>query len=262
MTEILEINKNNTIFKVYNFRSGDFWKKFQDSKWENEFFSNFDKIKDKNVKTFVDIGASDGPLTLYCASKVLQTVSIEPSNMVFDKLMKNVSLNDFKNINILHAAVGTENKKTKFISGEEFSDIMFLDEQEGGYDINMLELSKIIKEFNVKKFILKIDIEGYEFNLLSNQNFFKIIEKNTPELFLGVHIGFSSIFRYKKAKYRFLQKFYNLSKTFQEYKTLLKLFRLYKYIYVDGKKLNKLFFLSKKYYRKNFDIFLTNEIHL
>ena len=258
MNEVLKINKNNTTFKVYNFKGDIFWNKYQNNEWENDFFLYFDKIKDKKIKTFIDVGASDGPITFYCASKVLQIISIEPSEIIFNHLKKNLLLNNFNNINILQAAIGTENKKTKFINGEEFSDIMFVTEK-GGYYINMFKLSEIIKKYKINKFILKIDIEGYEFNLLNDQNFFNILKKNLPDLFIGVHIGSSSIFKYKKAKYNFLQKFYNLSKTFQEYKTLLKLFDLYKYIYIDGKRLSKLFFLSRKYYRKNFDILLTNE---
>lgn len=258
MIDYLEINKNNIKFKVVNKKDNVFWKNYQNNEWESDFFKLFDRIPDKNIKSFIDIGAAEGPITLYVSNYVSKTISIEPSKYYFNLLSKNILLNNLKNAHVLFGAIGLIDKKTIFKTGDEFSSIMFGIEK-GGYEIDVYELSSIIKKYDISKFILKIDIEGYEFNLLNNSNFFKLISNYKPPFFLGVHLGCSSLFKYKIAKYNFLQRFYNLSKTFSEYRIIYKLLKEYKYAYIQGVRVSNLFFLTKKYYRKNFDIFLTNE---
>ena len=44
-----------------------------------------------------------------------------------------------------------------------------------------------------------------------------------------------------------------------EYRIINKLLKEYKYAYMKGERVFNLFFLTKRYYRKDFDIFLTNE---
>ena len=258
MIDYLEIHKNNTKFKVVKDKTENFWKSYQNNEWEADFFNLFDRINNKDIKSFIDIGASEGPITLYSSYHVSQTISIEPSKYYFNKLEKNIHLNNLKNIHTLNGALGLHDKKTTFKPSDEFSNIMFGIEK-GGYQIDVYELSNIIKKYKIIKFILKIDIEGYEFNLLNNINFFKLISENKPAFFLGVHLGSSSLFKYKIAKYNFLQRFYNLSKTFSEYKIIYKLLKQYKYAYIKSKRVSNLFFLTKKYFRKDLDIFLTNE---
>ena len=260
MHDYLEIIKNSKEFKVIKSNDENFWAKYQNDEWEQDLFNLFDKIQNKDIKSFIDVGASDGPITIYNSYDVFQTISIEPENNCFERLKKNILLNDIKNVHCLHGALGLSDKKTIFETGNEFSDIMFLsDEDESGYQIDVFELSSIIKKYKIGKFILKIDIEGYEFDLLDNINFFKLISENKPEFFLAIHLGCSSLFKYKIAKYNFLQRFYNLTKTFSEYKIIYRLLKQYKYVYIEGQKVSKLFFLNKKYYRKNLDMFLTNE---
>lgn len=66
----------------------------------------------------------------------------------------------------------------------------------------------------------------------------------------------SQLFKYKITKFKFLRKFLNLSKTFKEYYYLYNLIKHYNYIYIDNKRVSSIFFLDKKYYRRNFDLSL------
>jgi hypothetical protein len=93
-------------------------------------------------------------------------------------------------------------------------------------------------------FFLKIDIEGYEFTLLKNINFQQFIKINKPPIYLAIHIGVGPLFKYKTAPFKFLQRFYNLSKTFCEYKLLYKLLLNYKKIEIDGVLSTRLFFFN------------------
>ena len=38
------------------------------------------------------------------------------------------------------------------------------------------------------KLFLKIDIEGYEFTLLNNNNFYELLKINKPQIYLAIHI--------------------------------------------------------------------------
>ena len=108
------------------------------------------------------------------------------------------------------------------------------------------------------KLFLKIDIEGYEFTLLNNNNFYELLKINKPPIYLAIHIGAGPLFKYKNAPFKFLQRFYNLSKTFYEYKILYKLLVNYKKIEIDGVLSSRFFFLNPSYYRKGVNIFMYN----
>ena len=64
--EIIQIKKNNIFFEVYN-ENEDFWKNYLNNEWENDFFKFFENISDLKEKIFIDIGSSNGCLSLYAS---------------------------------------------------------------------------------------------------------------------------------------------------------------------------------------------------
>ena len=60
---------------------------------------------------------------------------------------------------------------------------MFLNKNDT-YKINLVTLETLLKKYaDNDKFIIKIDIEGYEFDLLNDKRFMEIINKRKPEIF-------------------------------------------------------------------------------
>ena len=256
--EIIQIKKNNIFFEVYN-ENEDFWKNYLNNEWENDFFKFFENISDLKEKIFIDIGSSNGCLSLYASFFCKKVLSLDPEKEYFNLLKKNVALNkSIENVVPLNVALNVVDEISEFAEGKNFTNIIFLKKKEK-YKINLVTLETLLEKYTDKdKFIIKIDIEGYEFNLLNDKNFMKIIRNKKPEIFLGIHIGAGPLFKYKISKHKFFQRFYNLKKTYQEYKLIYQLSKIYKKIYIQGKKRSKLFFLLPKFYRKNLDIFYCN----
>jgi FkbM family methyltransferase len=257
--KILKITKDNVKFKVASntFQDELVWKDYQTNKWEKDFFKTFFKIKNINKYIFVDVGASNGCLSLYAAHFCKKVLSLEPDTRIFNQLKINLKLNK-KNITALNLALNIKNGKINSNQSDNFSSIMFstLKKKIIMQAITFEELCK--KYIKNNKFFLKIDIEGYEFTLLNDNNFYELLKINKPPIYLAIHIGAGPLFKYKNAPFKFLQRFYNLSKTFCEYKLLYKLLLNYKKIEIDGVPATKLFFFNPSYYRKGVNIFMYN----
>jgi FkbM family methyltransferase len=257
--KILKITKDNVKFKVAsnNFQDELFWKNYQNNKWEKDFFKTFSKIKNIDNYIFVDVGASNGCLSLYAAHFCKKVISLEPDIRMFNQLKINSKLNK-KNITPLNLALNIKNGKINSNQTDNFSSTMFSTVKKK-IIMQAITFDKFYKK-NIKNnnFFLKMDIEGYEFTLLKNINFQQFIKINKPPIYLAIHIGAGPLFKYKNAPFKFLQRFYNLSKTFCEYKLLYKLLLNYKKIEIDGVLSTRLFFFNPSYYRKGVNIFMSN----
>lgn len=252
------INKKNIKFFV-NDSDPLFWDNYENSSWENDLFNYLEKIKKKNLSTFIDIGASNGCISLYASQLFKNVISLEPYKFQCNVFQKNLLLNQsIQNIKILNCALGIRSGKIKFEENEMFSNSMFVTDK-CGYEVTVKSLEEIINENLIDNFLIKIDIEGFEFNLLNDKNFINIISIYKPPIYLGCHFGVSSIFQYKIPKNKIFRKFMNLDKTILEYLSILKLMKYYKYYYINGIRVGKFFFLTKKFYRRDINLFLTNE---
>ena len=147
-----------------------FWKDYQTHKWEKDFFKTFSKIKNINNNTFVDVGASNGCLSLYAAHFCKKVLSLEPDIRMFNQLKINLKLNK-KNIIPLNLALNIKNRKINSNQTDNFSSTMFSTLKKI-IIIQAITFDELYKKYiKNNKFFLKIDIEGYEFTLLNNNDF-------------------------------------------------------------------------------------------
>jgi len=255
--KIFEVNYRKEKFKVVldNIWYGKkYWLDLINNKNEPITFNIFDKYSSKDV-SFLDLGAAIGLTSIYASYKFKDVLAVEPNKDVLWFLNKNIKINNIRNIKVLNGCVGIENKKIIFEKGDNFNEIVFTKIKKQKYHINSYQISNLFLKIKNKKIFIKIDIEGFEFNLLNNDKFISNINTKKPMIFLSIHHGASPLLKYNRYKLNFLHRFLNLTKTFEEYKLILKLFKIYKYIYIDEKRVSKYFFLNLKYYRKDVDIF-------
>ena len=166
---------------------------------------NFLKIlKLENLDIIIDVGAHEGEMQFFFLKNfnVKKIISFEASEINFLKLKKNFQLNKKKfsqsNILIENLALGKENEKKTFkqfieTSSSTFSDIninskyfkkkfQLLNKKKDGFfeekQIQLTPLSEYLENKNIVKIdILKIDTEGYEFEILQGlKNQIKIID--------------------------------------------------------------------------------------
>ncbi len=130
----------------------------------------------------IDVGANIGGHCLLLCSKRkdLFITAIEPDPYLMHRLKKNIELNDYKNIKVLECAVTNENKtvclgldeknrgKNSVVNKQSKQPSLL--EIEGRSLIDILTQEKISKPA-----LVKMDIEGYEHDVLSG--FFQSAEK-------------------------------------------------------------------------------------
>jgi len=141
--------------------------------WKGVFFQEDYKwlIKGEKDPIVIDVGGEVGDTALYFAIKgAKKVIVIEPFPNNYEYLIKNINLNNFQDkIKPINAMVGRENKKTTIVIPEEFI-VRDAKECQGGFEIEMITLSKLIERFNLKEALLKMDCEGCEYESILNEN--------------------------------------------------------------------------------------------
>lgn len=139
-----------------------------------------------NFDVFIDVGANSGYYSLMAAS-ILGTdksvISLEPNKKAFTRLARNVELNSFENrIRALNVGASDETKQgTLYLSAEEDGLSSLVKITPKTSKIDLIRLDSIFVDIP-ERFVCKIDVEGYELNvlkgmtkLLKNGNVFNLI---------------------------------------------------------------------------------------
>lgn len=135
--------------------------------------------------TFVDAGANIGYLSLVAASVVGEKGNVyafEPVKSTFDLLQRNAELNQFTQIKCKQFGLGSQSEEVVIYSENQnrggASIVNRRSEQKE--TIQICPLDAILSEEKVD--LLKIDVEGYEFEVLKGAE--EIIRKDHPAIIL------------------------------------------------------------------------------
>lgn len=121
---------------------------------------------------FIDIGANWGLFTIILSSfRNVKCIAIEPSPFVFHLLLKNCADNH-SNAELMHVALSDSNSIVQFYCPKAHnigaSRISKSSHTSRHYEIATCTLSDIIKHKKLDKIdLIKIDIEGHEYEVLS-----------------------------------------------------------------------------------------------
>ena len=211
----------NLKIKIYNFYIWASYKKNKQShsilrKCDFEDLKELELIKrvfSKKKIIFYDCGANFGFYSLYVSSlsSQNQVYSFEPSPATFEDLKKNITLNNFDNIESHNLAV-SEKEDMEIELIESINDWESSLSNSNFEIINKVKTKTItLDNFNDKNFekksnyytIIKIDVEGHEMNVLKGSS--KLINKFSPLII----IEFSKFI--KNEDYKNMQTFINLN---------------------------------------------------
>jgi len=136
----------------------------------------------KKQDIFIDIGANIGSYSIIAGSRCNNVYSFEPLPTTFNILKKNIVFNDFENkINAFNIGLSFEKNKLKFTNDLDTVNHVALDNSSNFSEVSVDKLDNII-ELKDKDYFLKIDVEGFELNvikgatkLLSSGNIFAIL---------------------------------------------------------------------------------------
>lgn len=134
--------------------------------WIDEFL--------KPEELFLDIGANIGYFSLYAAKmRGAKVISFEPSKRELSRFYKNIAINELNNITVYPFALGSENLKVKLNVSDYQNpgkNSIINDEVQSETIPEMIEvdaLGNLITSNLISKIkLIKIDVEGYENNVL------------------------------------------------------------------------------------------------
>tara|TARA_Y100000294_G_scaffold145624_1_gene140887 strand:+ start:88 stop:735 length:648 start_codon:yes stop_codon:yes gene_type:complete len=179
-------------------------------------------IKKFEIQYFIDVGAHKGEFLTYLLKlkNIKKIYSILYQNFKNNKKIKffNIGLgnsNIKKNIYInklSSTSTFKKNKKTFYLYFKKFL-LGTSNNYEDKYEVKINKLDKVLKNKNLKDCLLKIDVEGYELNVLNgsintikNQVKFILIEKQFFNQYQGVsHKKVEMLL--KKHNFKLIKKF-------------------------------------------------------
>lgn len=137
-----------------------------------------------NNSLALDVGANIGAMSEKYSSFFKKVISIEPNISIY----KDYNARKSDNVKLLNYAVGEKNKK---VSLEYYGYNIGMFRVTKGSNINMITIDSL----DINPSFIKIDVEGYELNVLKGAQ--KTIEKNKPLIYIEynseqyAHYGFS-----------------------------------------------------------------------
>ena len=145
---------------------------------------------------FIDVGAASGIFTLLAASLGAQCIAIEPHPKWLELLQRNVALNKFENkVKITAGAVtssrlqrkGHQRLDSRVMSKNVIDDDTFVNNS-----IVLFTLRDVFElhATNNKSLVIKMDIEGAEYGVLSDSDTYNLLQATGPRLFVSFHPGF------------------------------------------------------------------------
>jgi FkbM family methyltransferase len=172
----------------------NFWKTVYQESWEGNTFNDILPHLSKD-KTFIDIGAWQGPISLVAQQFSKQCLCFEPDPFAFKYLVKNVEANNFNNIICENVAVSAEPKLN--IGADELGGgVTSFTKSNNSIECKTISIKQIFDKYNLTSddiSVIKIDIEGYECELLKDP-FWKTLNVN-------LHISLHGLFFEDKQKY-------------------------------------------------------------
>lgn len=190
-------NKSFSVDLQEDFYGQNFWERISRSEYEPDTL-DFLRRHCNHETTFMDIGAANGAMTLLSASFGSHVFSYEPDPMMFRVLSRNVKLNPDLNQRILlsDTALAAKHGEIDFSRGSNsrvLSDIVFSEAHKySDKKVKVNALSDEIEKIhgNKTKLVIKMDIEGAEWGILSDESTLDCLHKHNAKMLLAVHPGF------------------------------------------------------------------------
>ena len=168
-----------------------FWSKIQTGAYEATTFEFIENLFESDYKNFIDIGAATGCMSLFAAEIGLNVIAVEPQELVFEALKKNIELNPqaSQRISLEYALVSGSNDEFKL--AHSFTPGAAGPITSGALSDKFVTMNDLLQKFrNSEKLGIKIDIEGAEFPLLCEPSTLACLVSKKPIIFLALHPGF------------------------------------------------------------------------
>lgn len=199
-----EVKTNSGNFKINvedDYYGVEFWLNLENGNWEPDTISFLNQRMNNSVD-FIDVGAANGSISLLAALNGANVLAFEAEEFICNVAKRNFELNSGlkHQIEIRNEAISDTDGilvYSKATNPKIISSIMFGAGSGAGNTIQVKSLNSVIDEFHKsgRKLIVKIDIEGAEWNILNNLEVLKGLSEHSATLLLAVHPGFHRPFK-------------------------------------------------------------------
>lgn len=237
MSEYFELEKHGKkyLISARNDRYGiSFWRNFSSMNYEPDTQALLQVFCDSDT-IFMDIGAANGSMSILAASLGAKVWAYEPNPHIFQSLHFNVNLNPslVDNVELINKAVSVDSGSISMTSSnlsDVLTPIVFTD-----WSLqNSIEVVSIIEEldrcgrFNPKsKIVIKMDVEGAEWLILTNSKVLHELKRRNVILILALHPGLQRpITRGTNLLFRIKSLIWNVRNSIDSYKLYCKLYEL------------------------------------
>jgi FkbM family methyltransferase len=143
----------------------------------------------RESKIIVDIGANIGRYTILGGNNNprAKIYSIEPEEDNFNILSKNVKLNNLKNVELIKTALGNQKGEVKLYKskGANHGGHSILNKTDNFELVKLNTLDALIKDKVNEIDLIKIDVEGFELDVLSGMKNF-LLEKRIKNILIEI----------------------------------------------------------------------------
>ena len=168
-----------------------FWSEISKGTYESVTFDFLENLYKSGYEQFIDIGAATGCMSLYAASTGLKVISVEPQEIVYAALEKNLELNPSlsSQISLVYALVSKSQDRSSI--SESFTPGAAGPIASGALTSNSITIKQLLEQCNpLSKVAIKIDIEGAEFPVLTDTTTINFLSNRKPLIYIALHPGF------------------------------------------------------------------------
>lgn len=127
-----------------------------------DYFQKYDI--DYNNREIIDIGANVGDSALYFASFNSKVCAFEPVKELYEESLENAKLNPNLDVNFYNYGVSDKKGTINITFLESASSYM----ADNSYEVEIITIEDILKNYDIKPDLLKMDCEGCEFGIIQN----------------------------------------------------------------------------------------------
>lgn len=178
-----------------DFYGDGFWDRIENGTYEPDTMA-FLKLNVDQNSDFIDVGAANGSMAIIAGLRGARVLSFEAAPGIFAVADKNVRLNRFTaEVEVVNAAISSIDG-VMFFSREGdkkvLSSIVFNSLQNSSIEIQVLKLADVIRKFHQpgRDLVLKVDIEGAEWQLFRDNETIKTLSEHKATVLLAIHPGF------------------------------------------------------------------------
>lgn len=154
-----------------------------------EFLEEDYKNLNVNGKTVVDVGANIGDTAIYFALKGAKKIfAIEPYPHIYGIARKNIGANGLsKKVTLLQLGIASKPGEIRINTDFVGSAGSVLKNFEEGQKVKVMTLEDFVKKYKIKNAVLKMDIEGSEYEILMKSK--KSVLSAFSEIIFEFHYG-------------------------------------------------------------------------